>query len=61
VLTTTSAATVSNKMMRLIGVTSSFSRPTAEIFEHNGSIRGSATQSLMTDLLVLSLLWQAAH
>jgi hypothetical protein len=32
VLTTTSAATVINKMMRLISVTSSyFSRPTAEI------------------------------
>jgi hypothetical protein len=32
VLTTISAATVTNKMMRLISVTSSyFSRPTAEI------------------------------
>src|SRR5215212_2852051 len=32
VLTTTSAAIVINKTMRLISVTSSFSRPTAEMF-----------------------------
>src|SRR5829696_3786867 len=46
VLPTTSAASVINKMMRLISVTSSFSfsRPTAEIYAFNGNTRWKATQ-----------------
>src|SRR5215207_8496940 len=46
VLPTTSAASVINKMMRLISVTSSFSfsRPTAEIYAFNGNTRRKAKQ-----------------
>ena len=62
VLTRTSAATVINKIMRLIGATSSCgSRPHDGAFVHNGSQRGQTAQPLLTNLLVLCLLLEAGR